>query len=150
VLDEPANGLDPAGIRWLREFLRGFARSGGAVSVSSHLLGEIAQLADEVVVIQRGRLVAHTTVGALTTGSAATVRVRTPQADRLTGCWWRPVPRSKPVNRRPSECSAWAGAGRALAADARVVLHELVGETHSLEDVFLELTGEEAQDARVG
>ena len=57
VLDEPGNGLDPAGIRWLRTFLRGFASEGRAVFVSSHLLGEISQIADEVVVIDHGRLV---------------------------------------------------------------------------------------------
>jgi ABC-2 type transport system ATP-binding protein len=85
VLDEPANGLDPAGIRWLRELLRSFARSGGTAFVSSHLLAEVAQLADEVVVIQRGRLVTQTTVEALTAGQAAVVRVRTPHAQRLTG-----------------------------------------------------------------
>jgi ABC-2 type transport system ATP-binding protein len=58
VLDEPANGLDPAGVRWLRSLLRGFAERGGAVLVSSHVLAEIAQTVDEVVIIDRGRLVA--------------------------------------------------------------------------------------------
>src|SRR5439155_20605184 len=59
VLDEPANGLDPEGIRWLRNFLRSFADGGGTVFVSSHVLGEVSQLADEVVIIHRGKLVAH-------------------------------------------------------------------------------------------
>lgn len=69
ILDEPANGLDPAGIRWLRTFLRGFADEGKAVLVSSHLLGEIAQLADDVVVIDRGRLVTQSSIEALTAGA---------------------------------------------------------------------------------
>src|SRR5215207_2125612 len=59
MLDEPANGLDPEGIRWLRDFLRGFAGEGKTVFISSHVLGEMQQLADEVVIIHHGRLVAH-------------------------------------------------------------------------------------------
>jgi ABC-2 type transport system ATP-binding protein len=74
VLDEPVNGLDPAGMRWLRTFLRTFASGGRAVLVSSHQLAEVAQIADEVVVIDRGRLVTHAAVPDLvrdeTTGSA--------------------------------------------------------------------------------
>jgi ABC-2 type transport system ATP-binding protein len=58
VLDEPANGLDPAGVHWLRTFLHGFAERGGTVLVSSHVLAEIAQTVDQVVIIDRGRLVA--------------------------------------------------------------------------------------------
>ncbi|HSD48468.1 MAG TPA: ATP-binding cassette domain-containing protein [Actinomycetota bacterium] len=69
ILDEPANGLDPRGIRWLRDFLRGFAADGNAVLVSSHLLSEMAQLADEVVVIDRGRLVKQAPVHELANGS---------------------------------------------------------------------------------
>jgi len=69
ILDEPANGLDPQGIRWLRDFLRDFAAEGNAVLVSSHLLSEMSQLADEVVVINRGRLVRQASVDELTNGS---------------------------------------------------------------------------------
>lgn len=69
VLDEPANGLDPSGIRWLRRFLRAFADDGGAVLVSSHLLGEVAELADDVIVIDHGRLVARSSVQELTAGA---------------------------------------------------------------------------------
>jgi ABC-2 type transport system ATP-binding protein len=58
ILDEPANGLDPAGVHWLRTFLRGFAERGGTALVSSHLLAEVAQTVDRVVIIDRGRLVA--------------------------------------------------------------------------------------------
>jgi ABC-2 type transport system ATP-binding protein len=81
ILDEPANGLDPAGIRWLREFLRAFADRGGTVFVSSHQLAETAQLADEVVVISHGRLVTHTTVQELV--SERIVRVRSAQLELL-------------------------------------------------------------------
>jgi ABC-2 type transport system ATP-binding protein len=68
VLDEPGNGLDPAGMRWLRGLLRGFAARGGTVFVSSHQLAEVAQLADEAVVVNAGRLVTHRRVAELTSG----------------------------------------------------------------------------------
>jgi ABC-2 type transport system ATP-binding protein len=66
VLDEPANGLDPVGVHWLRTFLRGFAEQGGSVLVSSHVLAEVAQAVDQVVIIDRGRLVAATRLEELT------------------------------------------------------------------------------------
>jgi ABC-2 type transport system ATP-binding protein len=68
VLDEPANGLDPAGVHWLRTFLRGFAEGGGTVIVASHLLAEVAQAVDQVVIIDRGRLTAIATIDELTEG----------------------------------------------------------------------------------
>jgi ABC-2 type transport system ATP-binding protein len=68
VLDEPANGLDPAGMRWLRRFLRAFAADGATVLVSSHGLAELAQTVDELLIIDRGRLVATGTLDELTAG----------------------------------------------------------------------------------
>jgi ABC-2 type transport system ATP-binding protein len=65
MLDEPANGLDPAGVRWLRDFLRAFAEAGGTVLVSSHVLAEVAQTVDRVLIIDRGRLVADSTLDEL-------------------------------------------------------------------------------------
>src|SRR5919204_3491530 len=85
VLDEPANGLDPEGIRWLRNFLRSFAQRGGTVFVSSHVLAEIAQLADDVVIIHRGKLVAQQAVADLTVRAAGATRVRSPRAEELLG-----------------------------------------------------------------
>jgi ABC-2 type transport system ATP-binding protein len=70
VLDEPANGLDPEGVRWLRDLLRGFAAEGGTAVVSSHLLAEIAQTVDAVVILDHGRLVAQGSVAELTAGGA--------------------------------------------------------------------------------
>ncbi|HVT70435.1 MAG TPA: ATP-binding cassette domain-containing protein [Trebonia sp.] len=70
VLDEPANGLDPEGVRWLRDLLRGFAAEGGTVLVSSHMLAEVAQTIDDVVIIDRGRLVAQGPVAGLAAGGA--------------------------------------------------------------------------------
>jgi ABC-2 type transport system ATP-binding protein len=68
VLDEPANGLDPVGVRWLRTFLRRCAEGGGAVLVASHVLAEVAQAVDQVVIIDRGRLAAIATLHELTSG----------------------------------------------------------------------------------
>src|SRR5262245_61994805 len=82
ILDEPANGLDPQGIRWLRDLLREFAAEGNAVLVSSHVLSEMAQLADEAIVISRGRLVRQSSIAELTAGSGQ-VRVVTPDNGRL-------------------------------------------------------------------
>src|SRR4029453_2603735 len=82
VLDEPANGLDPEGIRWLREFLRSFAAGGGTVLISSHVLAEVAQLADEVVMIHRGRLVAQEPLGELSARTVGGAAVRTPATGR--------------------------------------------------------------------
>src|SRR4029450_13034312 len=78
--EEPANGLDPEGVHWLRGLIRGLADEGRTVLVSSHVLAEVAQTVDQVVIIDRGRLVAQSTLAALTAGADRTVRVRTPQA----------------------------------------------------------------------
>jgi ABC-2 type transport system ATP-binding protein len=67
ILDEPANGLDPEGVRWLRDLLRGFAADGGTVLVSSHILAEVAQTVDAVVIVDHGRLVKHARLADLTT-----------------------------------------------------------------------------------
>jgi ABC-2 type transport system ATP-binding protein len=142
VLDEPANGLDPEGIRWLRTFLRSFAEGGGTVFVSSHVLGEMSQLADEVVIIHRGKLVAHESVSELTLQAAGATRVRSPRADELLG-------RLSDAGIDAESTGAGALAVHAppervgdLAAEAGIPLHELVAEAGSLEEAFLELTAE--------
>jgi len=141
LLDEPANGLDPEGIRWLRTFLRSFAADGGTVFVSSHVLAEVAQLADEVVIIHKAKVVAHEPLAALTAGEAGGTIVRSPDADRL---------REQLAADGIETTAAGAGELRAssppervgeVAAAAGIVLHELRGESASLEEVFLELTG---------
>ncbi len=143
VLDEPANGLDPEGIRWLRRFLRSFAADGGTVFISSHVLAEIAQLADEVVIIHRAKLVAHEPLAALTARAAGGTIVRSPDAERL---------RERLVAEGIEAEAAEEGELRVasppervgeIAAGAGIVLHELRGESASLEEVFLELTGAE-------
>jgi ABC-2 type transport system ATP-binding protein len=142
VLDEPANGLDPEGIRWLRNFLRSFAEGGGTVFVSSHVLAEVSQLADEVVIIHRGKLVAHQSVAELTLQAAGATRVRSPRAEELLG-------RLRDAGVEAESTGAGALAVHAppervgdLAAEAGIPLHELVAEAGSLEEAFLELTAE--------
>ncbi len=144
VLDEPANGLDPEGIRWLRDFLRSFAGAGGTVFISSHVLAEVARLADEVAIIHRGRLIAHEPLEALTARAVGGTVVRSPQAEEL---------RERLAGAGLEATLVAAGELRAaappervgeVAAAAGVVLHELRDEEVSLEEVFLELTADEA------
>jgi ABC-2 type transport system ATP-binding protein len=141
VLDEPANGLDPEGIRWLRNFLRSFADGGGTVFVSSHVLAEVSQLADEVVIIHRGKLVAHQPVAELISRAAGATRVRSPRATAL-------LERLKAVGIEAEadgdRLAVHAPPERVgdLAAEAGIPLYELVADTGSLEEAFLELTAE--------
>jgi ABC-2 type transport system ATP-binding protein len=144
VLDEPANGLDPEGVRWLRGLVRGLAAEGRTVLVSSHLLAEVAQTVDQVVIIDRGRLVAQSSVDALTAGAERTVRVRTPQPERLRDLL---VARGASVTLDGPDGLVVGGAtteqvGQAAAAGG-VVLHEMRFDRSNLEDVFLALTGKE-------
>ena len=145
ILDEPANGLDPEGVRWLRDFMRGFAAEGKTVLVSSHVLAEVQQTVDQVVIINKGRLVTFQPLAQLTTHIAGAVRVRAPGARRLHDELEKQGIRSTLldgdellVDGAPS-----AQVGE-LAFASGVPLHELVPEASSLEDVFLELTAAEA------
>jgi ABC-2 type transport system ATP-binding protein len=143
VLDEPANGLDPEGIRWLRGFLRELAANGRTILLSSHVLAEVAQTADEAVVISSGRLVAHAPIEELTSnGHTGRIRLRSPELARL-GTVLRESGMA-PLDGGDDEVLTVAGASREaigqLAFDHRIVLHELTAEGSSLEDVFLTLT----------
>jgi ABC-2 type transport system ATP-binding protein len=142
VLDEPANGLDPEGIRWLRDFLRSFTSDGGTVFISSHVLGEVQQLADDAVIVHRGRLVAHEPVAALTarSGVGAGSRVRTPQPEELRARL--AAAGIETTSRDGDRLDVAAPSPRVgeVAAAAGIVLHELTPETASLEEAFLELT----------
>lgn len=142
VLDEPANGLDPQGIRWLRDLLRRLADEGRTVLVSSHVLAEVAQTVDDVVVISRGRLVAHGGVDELTGDGTGPIRVRSPDAgrlrDALDASGIAAEPRS--ANWLAVRDSSLEAVGETAARHA-IVVYELFEDRHSLEDVFLELTG---------
>ena len=145
VLDEPANGLDPQGIRWLRDFLRAQAAEGRTVLISSHVLAEVAQTVDEVVVVTRGRLVAQGSLDELTQGAAAPVWVRSPDAERLRGAL-----AAKGIEAEPGEAgSDWLRVPDAsletvgtTAAENGVAVFELYRPRQSLESVFFELTSE--------
>jgi ABC-2 type transport system ATP-binding protein len=144
ILDEPANGLDPEGVRWLRDFLRGFAAGQRTVLVSSHVLAEVAQTVDQVLIINRGKLVIESSLEELTARVGGAVRIRTPEPAKLQEALQR------------AALQATAGGGDSLlvqgatservgdiAFAAGVPVHELAIESSSLEDIFLELTSDE-------
>jgi len=146
VLDEPSNGLDPEGIAWLRGFLRHLAGRGRTVLVSSHVLAEVQQTVDEVVIIARGRLVRACPLADLVAGSGAIVVARTPQAGALRAALAAGIDGVRPsaVRDRPDGALEVVGVepavvGRA-ALRAAAELHELREERTDLEDVFLALT----------
>jgi ABC-2 type transport system ATP-binding protein len=142
VLDEPANGLDPQGIRWLRDFLRSLAAEGRTILVSSHVLAEVAQTVDDVVIIARGKLVVQAPMEEVLARAAGGTRVRSPQADRLAELLRAEGVEVTVLADGALVVPAPAERVGEVAAAAGVVLHELAPERASLEDVFLELTGE--------
>jgi ABC-2 type transport system ATP-binding protein len=143
ILDEPANGLDPEGVRWLRDFLRAFAAGEKTVLISSHVLAEVAQTVDQVLIINRGKLVVETSLEQLTARVGGSVRVRTPERSKLQQALQREQIETTTVNEQGllvhGITSEKVGD---LAFAAGVPIHELVAEGSSLEDIFLELTAE--------
>jgi ABC-2 type transport system ATP-binding protein len=143
ILDEPSNGLDPQGIQWLRTFIRHQASLGHAVLVSSHLLSEMEETVDDVVIVSHGKLVLQTTLAELANraGTSTGMRIRTPEMARL-----RSVLDAIPVGYVQTGVDTMAIAGATpewfgpLAAQNQIVLYELVHDRGSLEDVFLQLT----------
>jgi ABC-2 type transport system ATP-binding protein len=141
VLDEPANGLDPQGIRWLRDFLRGVASEGRTVLVSSHVLSEVQQTVDDVIVINRGRLVTSGPIDGLVTEGA--VRVRSPRAAELAAVLERDGAEVTTVGHALVVKGRTTEQVGELAFTAGLPLHELTLELASLEDVFFRLTTQE-------
>jgi len=143
VLDEPANGLDPEGVRWLRDFLRGFSADGRSVLVSSHVLAEVAQTVDQVIIISHGRLVVESSLDQLTARVGGAVRVRSPDLAGLAAALRQHNVATTLTNDRAllvhGATSEQVGD---IAFAAGIPVHELVGESSSLEDVFLSLTTE--------
>jgi ABC-2 type transport system ATP-binding protein len=139
VLDEPANGLDPQGHRWLRDFLRARAAEGRAVLLSSHVLADVAETVDRVVVIARGTLVADAPVSELT--GRARLRVQTDRREHLANLLRRRGGRVEAVN---GEAMTVTGVARRevgdLAAARGIALYELAEQRTPLEDVFFALT----------
>ena len=141
ILDEPANGLDPAGMRWLRDFLREQASGGRTVVISSHVLAEVAQSVDDIVIISQGKLVRQSAMAALSGGDSA-VRVRTSQAGAL-----RKLLKSNGMDAklgRAGELLVKGGTTDAigtLAAENAIPVFELITEGDDLEDIYVSLTG---------
>ena len=102
ILDEPANGLDPAGIRWMRDLLRGYADRGGTVLLSSHLLHEIEVIADDIVVIGNGRIVAQGTKTDLLRAGGHHRPRRRPRSASSSPCGRAASPRTSAAGRRPA------------------------------------------------
>ena len=147
VLDEPANGLDPQGITWLRGFLQSYAAGGRTVLVSSHLLSEMALMADHLVVIGQGRLISDAPVaGFIARSSLSTVVVRGPQPQRLAALL---TERGATVVPEEDGALAVSGLEQAEVGEAAfaggLVLHELQTRVATLEQAFLEATAD-AQD----
>ncbi len=147
ILDEPANGLDPAGIRWMRDLLRGFANDGGTVLLSSHLLHEIEVIADDIVVIGQGRIVAQGSKTELLAAAGTLVRTSDPsQQDRLARALHEAAVATSPI-----DGGLRVDADPELVGDtahrAGVALRELrPADGAGLEEMFLELTADTARE----
>ncbi|MQW76863.1 ATP-binding cassette domain-containing protein [Nocardioides sp. dk4132] len=142
ILDEPANGLDPAGIRWMRGLLRGYAGRGGTVLLSSHLLHEVEQIADELILIGRGRIVAQGDRETLLADSGpASSLVTALDNDALAAALTAQGIQVSPSGTGLRVAASPETVGRA-ALDARVVLTDLRTGQAGLEDLFLELTAD--------
>lgn len=147
LFDEPVNGLDPEGIRWVRNLLRHLASEGRTVFVSSHLMSEMALTADHVIVIGRGRLIAEKPISELIAESTGYyVLVRSPQAAQLANAL---AARGASVQPAPDGALKVTGMDPAkigdLAAEMGIALHELSPKAASLEEAFLELTNDSVE-----
>jgi ABC-2 type transport system ATP-binding protein len=143
VLDEPANGLDPQGIRWLRDLLRAQAREGRTVLISSHVLAEVAQTVDEVVIIHHGKLIRHAAMAEVEAMAAGSTLVRSPDANRLASLLIQAGFDVRTLDDGRLTASAPPEQVGEIAAANAVVLHELMTERATLEEVFLQLTSAE-------
>jgi ABC-2 type transport system ATP-binding protein len=147
MLDEPVNGLDPEGIHWVRNLLKGLAAEGRTVFVSSHLMSEMALTADHLIVIGRGKLIADTSVDDFVArASQKVVLVRSPELERLRETLAGAGVSFEPTERGALEVHGLTGeqVGNAAAA-AGVVLHELTPRQASLEEAFMNLTRDELE-----
>jgi ABC-2 type transport system ATP-binding protein len=145
ILDEPANGLDPEGVRWLREILRGLAAEGRTVLVSSHILAEVAQTVDSVVIVDKGQLVTQSSLDELIHRSRQAVRIRTPQPTALAQAL---VPLGASATIIAADRIEVSGASAEtiglLAAERAIPIFEATTQVPDLEDIFLKLTSESA------
>jgi ABC-2 type transport system ATP-binding protein len=144
ILDEPVNGLDPEGVLWVRQFVRQLAAEGRTVFLSSHLMSEMAQTADHLIVLGRGQIVADAPIAdVIAGGTLSRVRVRTPHASRLADLLARPdvtIMRSEAGVLEVTGIEA-SGIGD-LAAEHRLAIHELTPQIASLEEAYMALTAD--------
>ena len=147
ILDEPVNGLDPEGIRWIRDLLKSLAADGHTVFVSSHLMSEMALTADHVIVVGRGRLMADMPMSELIAqASSSAVVVRSPQAAALAMAL---VAADIVISRTEHDTLEITGLTAAQvgdrARDLGISLHGLAPKTASLEEAFMEMTRDEVE-----
>jgi ABC-2 type transport system ATP-binding protein len=144
ILDEPANGLDPEGVRWLRDLLRSLAKEGRSVLISSHILAEVAQTVDSIIILDGGRLIAHSSLEDLTNqarAGATTVRIRTPKPEELRALVVADGAQAQVAGDERLEItgSTQERVGT-LAAEHSIPIFESAAEGGNLEDVFFRLT----------
>jgi ABC-2 type transport system ATP-binding protein len=141
ILDEPANGLDPEGVRWLRDFLRGLAAQGRTVLISSHVLAEVAQTVDRVLIVTRGHLVISSSLAELTARAGGAVRVRSGDPRRLaTALRHEGLQVTTGTDHALLVQGALSERVGEIAFAAGVPVHELANDGGGLEEIFLELT----------
>jgi ABC-2 type transport system ATP-binding protein len=148
ILDEPANGLDPEGIHWIRNLLKRLAAEGRTVFLSSHLMSEMSQTADHLIVIGRGRLIADTSVAEFVrrASSDLNVRVRSPRAGELRDALAARDAHAQDIGEGLLEVSGLTGEQIGeIALQARIVISELTPLKASLEEAFMSLTGDSVE-----
>jgi ABC-2 type transport system ATP-binding protein len=147
LLDEPSNGLDPDGIRWLRDYLRDFARRGGTVFVSSHLIGELSMFADDLIVVGGGRLLAAESVQEITARNDVAVLIQTPQPAELASRLAAHGLVVEVAADRLIVRGTTRAAASQIAFDSRIQVLELRETSRSLEDSLLDMTRASAEFA---
>ncbi len=147
ILDEPVNGLDPEGVRWVRTLMRDLAAEGRTVLLSSHLMSEMAQTADRLIVIGRGRILADDSISSVISEATRSVtRVRTPDVERLMVTIAGPDIVSSVRADGAIEIAGLSAEQVAVAASmSGIVLHELTSVSGSLEDAYIALTAGEVE-----
>jgi ABC-2 type transport system ATP-binding protein len=142
ILDEPVNGLDPEGIRWIRSMLKGLAAEGRTVFVSSHLMSEMALTAEHLIVVGKGKLIADTGMDEfIASASRNVVRVRSVDNAALSALLVSPDVSVKPVDGAALEVSGLSTDQIGMAAgEARITLLELAAQQASLEEAFMDMT----------
>jgi ABC-2 type transport system ATP-binding protein len=147
ILDEPVNGLDPEGVRWVRTLMRGLAAEGRTVLLSSHLMSEMAQTADRLIVIGRGKILADDSIDEIISGATHSgTRVRTTERERFTAVVSAPGVVVSVLADGALEITGLTAEQVAVrASQAGIVLHEITATSGSLEEAYIALTAGEVE-----